>query len=208
MRVAAFIDGFNLYHALNDLNKPHLKWLDLRKLCGHFAPKPDNTITGIYYFSAYATWKSPGVVARHRAYVSALTATGVEVILGSFKEKQMRCPNCGGTYKSHEEKQTDVNLALYLVKKADTYDRALLVSGDSDFSSTVELIRIIPKDVRIISPQGRKHSFDLVRAAGGKEHCRQLRELQIEHALLPREIKDQDGRDVIRPHEYDPPKQD
>jgi hypothetical protein len=29
MRVACYIDGFNLYHAIDDLDKPHLKWLDV-----------------------------------------------------------------------------------------------------------------------------------------------------------------------------------
>ena len=28
-RVACFIDGFNLYHAIARLGEPHLKWLDL-----------------------------------------------------------------------------------------------------------------------------------------------------------------------------------
>jgi hypothetical protein len=31
-RVICFVDGFNLYHALHSIGKPHLKWLDLRKL--------------------------------------------------------------------------------------------------------------------------------------------------------------------------------
>jgi hypothetical protein len=30
--VIAYIDGFNLYHAIDDLEKPHLKWLDLNAL--------------------------------------------------------------------------------------------------------------------------------------------------------------------------------
>ena len=34
MRVACYIDGFNLYHAIDDLDKPHLKWLE-------FAPSQD-----------------------------------------------------------------------------------------------------------------------------------------------------------------------
>ena len=31
-RVACFIDGFNLYHAIARLGRPHVKWLDLRRL--------------------------------------------------------------------------------------------------------------------------------------------------------------------------------
>jgi hypothetical protein len=29
IRVAAFVDGFNPYHALRDLGRDHLKWLNL-----------------------------------------------------------------------------------------------------------------------------------------------------------------------------------
>ena len=28
-RVSVYIDGFNLYHAIDALNENHLKWLDL-----------------------------------------------------------------------------------------------------------------------------------------------------------------------------------
>jgi hypothetical protein len=42
MRVSAFIDGFNLYHALDSTGKHHLKWLDLRALCLAFAPAPQD----------------------------------------------------------------------------------------------------------------------------------------------------------------------
>ncbi len=27
-RIIAYIDGFNLYHAIDSLGKPHLKWLE------------------------------------------------------------------------------------------------------------------------------------------------------------------------------------
>ena len=31
-KVGFYVDGFNLYHAIDDLGQPHLKWLDLRAL--------------------------------------------------------------------------------------------------------------------------------------------------------------------------------
>ena len=55
MRVSAFIDGFNLYHAVDATGMHHLKWLDLRALCEKFAPRPDYDLRTVYYFSAYAT---------------------------------------------------------------------------------------------------------------------------------------------------------
>ena len=40
MRVIGFIDGFNLYHAIDDLGQAHLKWVDLPKVCEIFCPPP------------------------------------------------------------------------------------------------------------------------------------------------------------------------
>jgi len=55
----------------------------------------------------------------------------------------MRCRNCGACWQTHEEKMTDVNMAVELVVDGfrDRYDTALLISGDSDLMSTVTRIR-------------------------------------------------------------------
>jgi hypothetical protein len=65
----------------------------------------------VYYFSAYAVWQ-PRKVGRHIAYVKALRAVGVTVVLGQFKQKDRRCPACNHTWVGHEEKETDVNIAI------------------------------------------------------------------------------------------------
>ena len=31
-RIVCFVDGFNMYHALKQLQQPHVKWLDLQLL--------------------------------------------------------------------------------------------------------------------------------------------------------------------------------
>jgi hypothetical protein len=93
-RVICFVDGFNLYHAIDVMKKPHLKWLDLRKLFSHLTRSKSQIITQILYFSAYPTWK-PDSYRRHRDYVAALLATGVTPILGQFKKKPKQCKKCG-----------------------------------------------------------------------------------------------------------------
>ena len=80
IRVAAFVDGVNLYHALRYLGGNHLKWLNLRMLCENFAPGPALFLVEVFYFSAYATWR-PNSYRRHREYVRALQATGVTVVM-------------------------------------------------------------------------------------------------------------------------------
>lgn len=207
-RVIAFIDGFNLYHAINDLGRHDLKWVDLRKLCGNYAPDPQLKLTQVYYFSAFATWRT-GAFNRHRRYVRALQTAGVTPVMGNFKAKDRRCRACGSEWVDHEEKETDVNIALYLLMGAfrNDYDRALLISGDSDLVPPVQIIRkeFPQKEIRIIAPAGRGYSMDLYNAAGGKKYCRQMKLIHLERSLLPKVVRDLEGRAVTaRPHKYDP----
>ena len=87
-RVITYIDGFNLYHAIDRLNEASLKWLDLRTLAEGLL-RPGEALAATKYFSAFATWRPSH--QKHRLYAAALRARGVEVVLGQFKEKPRRC---------------------------------------------------------------------------------------------------------------------
>lgn len=104
IRVACFIDGFNLYHAIHDLRRNELKWLNLRKLMEHFIDSKIHEIVAIYYFSAFAEWL-PEEVKRHKAYVEALKYFGVTPVMGRFKEKELSCNRCDHAWTGHEEIQ-------------------------------------------------------------------------------------------------------
>ena len=206
LKVSVFIDGFNLYHAIDDLGKHHLKWLDLRKLSEQFAPKSDFIITSIYYFSAYAYWRKDAQV-RHREYVKALKATGVTPIMGKFKEKDRSCRKCGHSWKDHEEKETDVNIATYILREAykDSYDILFLISADSDLAPAIRLVKkdFPEKKTRVIFPPSRGYSWDLVDAVGGKKNARRIKPIHIERSLLGMEVQDESGRVVAkRPDKY------
>lgn len=161
IRVSCYIDGFNLYHSIDDMNRAsrgalnHLKWLDLKKLMAVFTDPSVHQIDAIKYFSAYATWK-PEQHERHQIYVKALQITGVNVILGQFKEKDIYCPGCKLIHKGHEEKESDVNIAVQLIGDAytDKFDHAFIVSRDSDLSGPIRYIRqhFPKKKVKIIAP--------------------------------------------------------
>ena len=112
-RVTCFIDGFNLYHAIDSMREQHLKWVDLWSLSETFIKRRSQSLQEVYYFSAYAPWL-PEKMKRHRLYVSALIATGVTPIMAKFKDKDRWCPNCGHHWIGHEEKETDVNIALII----------------------------------------------------------------------------------------------
>lgn len=158
-RVAFFIDGFNMYHSLRD-NAPECRWLDLRRLCERFINHEKETICSIYYFSAIATWHhDPRKAVHHNQYISRLRESNVVPILGKFKEKDIHCKLCKGTFKSHEEKRTDVNIALKMVSEAvlGKYDTAILISGDTDIIPAIETIRdlCLGKRIGVVFPLKR-----------------------------------------------------
>ncbi|MDH3511743.1 MAG: hypothetical protein OER85_12895 [Gammaproteobacteria bacterium] len=103
-RAAAFIDGFNLYHAVDDSRQSQFKWLDLCALIEVFVPASQFDLVAVYYFSAYATWRA-NAYKRHREYVKALQANGVTPVMGQFKKKSRTCFSCGAKWETHEEKE-------------------------------------------------------------------------------------------------------
>lgn len=165
-----------------------------------------HVITAIYYFSAYAEWLTEPA-KRHKAYVSALTARGVTPVLGRFKDKSLGCSSCGHRWTGHEEKQTDVNLALWMVREAyrSNYDEAFLVSQDSDLAPAIDLIHEFPRhrNVKLIGPPGRPHSKELISATDKQT---KIKAIHLERSLLPAEVYDAAGKLVARrPTQYEPP---
>ncbi|MBL8720107.1 MAG: NYN domain-containing protein [Myxococcales bacterium] len=204
-RVTAFVDGFNLYHAVDGLGADHLKWLDLVRLLTIFAGPTDQL--SVKYFSAYATWK-PDAYRRHRAYVQALERCGVDAIMGQFKQKDRRCRKCGDTWLAHEEKETDVNIGLHMLNLAhkSAYDVALLVSNDSDLAPVVRMVRAEYGGliIRVLTPPNRHTSLELADAADGE--TRKIQRVHIERSLLPERIPARGSLpEVIRPLKYSPP---
>jgi uncharacterized LabA/DUF88 family protein len=158
-RIVFFVDGFNIYHALNE-NPAYFKykWLNIDKLSKLFIASGD-TVIEVFYFTAYVTWDSQKL-ARHQIYVKALQSVGVKPIFGAFRMKDMVCRICHRPYKIPEEKQTDVNIAVKLFETAvlDIWDTALIISGDSDLIPAIEAVkRAFPvKQIGIIIPIGRR----------------------------------------------------
>lgn len=151
-RVTFLVDGFNLYHsvrrAMKDTGNPALRWLDLRGLLAsylHIFGK-DAVLAQIHYFTAYAhhlTGTKPDVVNRHRIFVEALKASGVEVQIARFKRKDVRCPTCGNRFVRHEEKETDVAIGVKAIEllHQDRCDTLVIVSGDTDVAPGIRTAR-------------------------------------------------------------------
>jgi len=206
-RVVAYVDGFNLYHAIADRGDDHLKWLNLRRLCEAFAPRPTNNLVTIKYFSAFATWLADPY-RRHQIYTSALAGVGVTCLMGQFKQKPAQCKRCGARWTRHEEKESDVALGVELVRDAflDLYDKALIVTADADVTPALRAVRreFPEKELQVLTPPGLKRSNELRGAAGNP--CGEIKWVHIERSLFGHEVHDASGRLVAtRPREYDPP---
>lgn len=187
------MDGFNLYHAVDDLRDQTLKWLNLRALSEGLL-RPGEILATVNYFSAYATWR-PSSYAKHRTYTAALRATGVNVVMGNFKKKDRRCLNCGATWVAHEEKETDVHMAVQLVADAlrAACARIIVISADSDLVPAIKLAKRLatsPIEVFVAAPPGR---YTAARELNPKLEITVGR---VRKALLPMEVRDQAGKVV------------
>ena len=160
-RYSFYIDGFNVYYALQKGYRQY-KWLDYMRLAQAVIRSGD-TIDGVYYFTTFATWKQENV-KRHKEYIRALRSVGVEVVMGRFMVKEATCHICKGRYRTHEEKRTDVNIALRVTTDAifDQYDRALIISADSDLLPVINTVHkhASDKEIGVMFPIGRS-SLDL-----------------------------------------------
>lgn len=75
-----------------------------------------------------------------------------------YIEKQPRIDVIRGEFNSnHKEKCTDINLATGLLIKAfyNTYDVALIFSGDRDYKKVVRELRRMGKIIGIVTPGGK-----------------------------------------------------
>lgn len=207
-RIVAFVDGFNLYHAIDGINADHLKWVDLWKLCNQFVKRRSQKLQAVYYFSAYADWL-PAAKRRHQEYVNALVAIGVDPIMAKFKDKTRKCPSCKHVWTGHEEKETDVNIALALIDGAyqEEFDRAFIVSRDSDLAPPLRMIRArFPKiGLTLLAPPNRGHSNEMLAVSPAPEKAR-IKKQHLDRCLLPQFVQDRGGNvAAIRPQKYDPP---
>ncbi len=186
-RYSFYVDGFNMYYALMYGRRfACYKWLDYRNLAERKIYRHD-TVGDVVYFTSLVSWK-PDSDRRHKTYIKALRSAGVEVVLGRFKRKQIICHKCDEKFWTHEEKRTDVNIALRVVADAhnDRFDKAVLVSADSDLLPVMDTVRKLTpdKEVGLMLPI-RRRSDELRDAADFvfKMHEKDLRSAQFPHTI-------------------------
>ncbi len=138
-RVAIFIDGSNLYHALrSSFRRYDINFTEFAsKLCG------SRGLFRTYYYNVLQDpIQRPDAHREQQEFLDILRKTPyLEVRLGSTKIAQ----------GIPVEKGIDIMLATDLLYFAwnDFYDVALLVSGDSDFAYALQAVKNMGKHVEI-----------------------------------------------------------
>jgi len=214
MRIAAYVDGFNVYYNCfrgpRNASNTDLKWLDYRALFDAMFPGHEITIVRIYTAIVSNPHDDPGQAMRHDAYLRALdTVPGVEVYRGRFRRAKRdavlaRPPE--GVDPSqvvyvYQEKKSDVSLASHLLMDTldDRFDRAVLLTNDTDFVVPVELVRVrYGREVIIVSPD-RAVNKELKKAASaGWVLDRGL----LAKCQLPDPVVDSEGRSIHKPEKW------
>jgi len=142
-RFVVYIDGYNLYCALNHHDPRHLFrlcWCNYQKLgealvTRSFKIVPRGSSVEVKYFTAKVDRKveTPGEAERQELWLKALSreAPAVKVVYGLHVRRRKN---------QREEKQTDVNIALHLTQDLIQMKPAgiVLLSGDLDFQPIVK----------------------------------------------------------------------
>ena len=182
MRVTFLVDGFNLYHSVKAAEKSapgkRLRWLNLWGLCDTIVRSSlghGYVLDSVHYYSALAQHlesRKPDVVRRHRTFLAALETTGVSVNLAKFKKKErvvtlaesrvqfqpvrrwwhLPLRSIRVSFKTHEEKETDVAIAckLFEMLHHGQCDVVVLLTGDTDIAPAIRTGRSLHPSHEIV----------------------------------------------------------
>jgi uncharacterized LabA/DUF88 family protein len=165
-RVAVFIDGSNFYYAVKTaFSKTKLRFDQLALALTNRLP--DRRLLRVYYYNAaYDQGADPTEYQKQQRFFNVLRRTpyltlclgrlerraidwsGLSVTERSELERLLKRPLPERTYV---EKGVDVQLAVDMVKLAvaNTYDVAVIISGDGDFAAAVEFVKQQGKHVEL-----------------------------------------------------------
>lgn len=201
-KVIVYIDGFNLYHGIKTAFGDKYLWLNMMAMSQGFL-RPEDELVAVRYFTTKVI-DQPAKEARQSRLLKAMDASGVETHLGKFQRRTIECRKCHATWRSYEEKFTDVAIGVRMVEDAATRqcDRMILVSADSDLIPAIESVRRVNAGVRlIVAFPPKRQSVDLRKLADG--HFA-IGEDTLRSALFPPVVTTADGYQIHQPREWGP----
>ena len=188
--VVAYVDGFNLYHGLHEKFHRRYLWLDLELLVHRL--RPNDEILAVKYFTAHVL-DDRAALSRQRTYLSALAVHSdglIDVVHGRYQRKDRTCRQCGSTWPSYEEKETDVNIAVSLVADSanKASDIALIISADSDLCPAIRKARSLNGQRGMIAAFPPKRSSFEIRTLIPRAFT--IATADLRNSLLPVDVVD------------------
>lgn len=198
VRASVYIDGFNLYHRIHDSRQNHLKWLDLSRLSRLICARHGTSLVKAAFFTAVPE-EPIDVRDRHRTYNTALKSGAVQIVEGHH----VIDPDSG----KRTEKQTDINLALHLIRDAhdNLFDCAYILSSDSDQAATARMLKDwFPQKYLVgVSPPSNTVPDKIKTYADAHFD---LTMLDIERCVFDYPLYGKTSREIPRPAAYATPK--
>lgn len=146
-RVAVYIDGSNLYHKLCDqeLNVPRKREFNYKGLCEYLARDRKLTYVGYYIGVVRAKEsdeKGQQMRKNQQTLFNRLMEQGILIKRGQLVQQA----------DGYHEKGVDVQIAVDMLIGAygDLYDRAIVVSSDTDLIPAIKQVKTLGKDVEYI----------------------------------------------------------
>ena len=140
MRVSVFVDGANFFVMQRD----GLKWFaDPKKMLEYIENRYGEIADAFYYIGRDAP---PD--ARQQAFLSALPEMGFSVVT-----KQIKTIYDSKTGTIRKKANLDIEIVLDMFNTIDSYDLAVLVSGDGDFDRALQLLKARGKRTVVISTE-------------------------------------------------------
>lgn len=145
--VIFYVDGLNLYYGLKHNKWKKYYWLNITKFCLSFL-KPYQIPIKIRYFNSPPKEKQKKIIRYKRFIQANKTENLFEITEGVHVKKVIERiipPNNNPiSFSTYEEKETDVNIALAMIKDAiieKVNDISILISADSDFVPVIKAIK-------------------------------------------------------------------
>ena len=190
MRIALFFDGNNFYRALRS---QYTSWeINYELLADWVVKSIDSTarMTGAYYYTGFS--EQSGL---ERFLGGLEIKRGFFVRREPIVERESSCPHCQASIHYQIEKRVDTRLVAEMVQLAarDTFDAAVVFSGDEDLVPALEAVNSFGKPVYVatwggqcLSRSMRVHCYDIIDLRRG------LEEFATQKGVLPQTQTAQD----------------
>ena len=217
LRTIVYIDGFNLYYRMLKA-RPARKWLN-PKLLAEKVLHRSHTITQVNYYIARVSARAhdPEAPARQAIYLNALASIPeIKVHEGNFMISEPWMPLAAPPQAKpdgyawaepvptvvrvvkSEEKGSDVNLGVHLVRDAftDAFDVAVVITNDSDLAEPIRIaVQEAGKRVGLLVPV-KYPTQSLLSVASFHLH---IRPGHLAKSQFPEPIAMPDGNLIHRP---------